>query len=1084
MAREPGVALEGSSSTSGGGDRRSLKLLMRQWEREWSEANGGLVPTHEDKKHDNKYTQLKSQSKLIDTKGKGSQSGLLLDNGRPSAMEMYSGGGAVRGSKITGSHLQLYGTMGSGVAVDSADGSFVFEGGHISLSAFHYVLLILMCGIPYAMFISCFSLFGFGALIFDYLVSNASLFYPLNYSACALAMGLYVFDASYWKHPLAVVLRRLLVAVAAFVLVFGGLVATEEYPYAPMLLLFCGAPMYWWLVKVRCLQSWPITDYLRALFLALCLLSLGTAALWVSWVASGNNWNLANKRRWMLQMRCCTELGELAQMLINGGYPDAASMLGAPDHLVLSYLNLTASVSTSSVWDGLRWPTSSNNVSLLGDPPLANGGYYRGSGVGLLEGAGVDETDCLVLPSQPCLSVLLFWSAPFTSAGAGMMAALLSSVLRRQLRAEQLSQSGVSAGARFFIVGVSLAAAALWISASISGAGMGVSRVVLLGMIVLVGVLSVLLDRLFGWQNMVRAIATKEPLARRMIRFFLTSDWSKAASIAVAAPLIGLAFGLSVVNQLVRVHVRHSVVLPNERATWTTPLVARHLQRLRAWNWSSVLRKVIVLSVFYLSCTVGVMKLTTFFMSWLVMQVSDMGLPMATAIFVTVGMTMFLLPPVPGAPVYMASGVLVTSAARDTLGYLPAILYAIAVGFCIKLCACAMQQKGFGGNLRRSVRVRAAVGINTPLMRAINVMMSEPGFTRGKVATLVGGPDWPTSVLMGILGQRLAPMVLGTTPVIFLVSPLTLAGAFMIQGPNEPYPALTNIALAMSSITQVGAGLAMLHYVERATHTMREQLEKLPYDLEVLALDQAEAEYAALYVELTSWQCAIVPWWARAVLVVGAVLGDLACLFATLFDSRCFLPFALYPDFATQVETNLHGDASNLVQPGGYMVLMAGVLSFGCRWLFQKWASRVVGEHYKQGRRAAAATRGRAATRGPPAKEVEASPGTNFSPGGRPSAFGCHVAAAAAAAAERASKHSPPPPEPDSFKPGPRPLCRTDSAALSRPTKEAPPRVSRRSRNSAASDGLLAPGSATATAAVGGGMVLGSADVAAAALVA
>ena len=102
------------------------------------------------------------------------------------------------------------------------------------------------------------------------------------------------------------------------------------------------------------------------------------------------------------------------------------------------------------------------------------------------------------------------------------------------------------------------------------------------------------------------------------------------------------------------------------------------------------------------------------------------------------------------------------------------------VGFCIKLCACAMQQVGFGSNLKKYVSVRSAVGINTDLMRAINVMMRQPGMTRGKVATLAGGPDWPTSVLMGILGQRLAPMVLGTTPVILLVAPLTAAGAFMI----------------------------------------------------------------------------------------------------------------------------------------------------------------------------------------------------------------------------------------------------------------------------------------------------------------
>ena len=40
---------------------------------------------------------------------------------------------------------------------------------------------------------------------------------------------------------------------------------------------------------------------------------------------------------------------------------------------------------------------------------------------------------------------------------------------------------------------------------------------------------------------------------------------------------------------------------------------------------------------------------------------------------------MFLLPPVPGAPVYMASGVLLTAVAEPQLGYWPAAFYAMGV---------------------------------------------------------------------------------------------------------------------------------------------------------------------------------------------------------------------------------------------------------------------------------------------------------------------------------------------------------------------------------------------------------------------
>ena len=130
---------------------------------------------------------------------------------------------------------------------------------------------------------------------------------------------------------------------------------------------------------------------------------------------------------------------------------------------------------------------------------------------------------------------------------------------------------------------------------------------------------------------------------------------------------------------------------------------------MRAWNWTSVLRKAIVLCATYMVLEVGVMRATTLFMSWLVHVVTPLPLYASTGIFVGVGLCMFLLPPVPGAPVYMASGVLLTAAARGQFGYAGACAYAIGVAYAIKLLACALQQKLIGANLRRSITVRPAV---------------------------------------------------------------------------------------------------------------------------------------------------------------------------------------------------------------------------------------------------------------------------------------------------------------------------------------------------------------------------------------
>ena len=47
------------------------------------------------------------------------------------------------------------------------------------------------------------------------------------------------------------------------------------------------------------------------------------------------------------------------------------------------------------------------------------------------------------------------------------------------------------------------------------------------------------------------------------------------------------------------------------------------------------------------------------------------------------------------------------------------------------------------------------------------------------VTILVGGPDWPTSVLCGILGLDLLPILLGTLPVFLLILPTVMGGAFL-----------------------------------------------------------------------------------------------------------------------------------------------------------------------------------------------------------------------------------------------------------------------------------------------------------------
>lgn len=51
--------------------------------------------------------------------------------------------------------------------------------------------------------------------------------------------------------------------------------------------------------------------------------------------------------------------------------------------------------------------------------------------------------------------------------------------------------------------------------------------------------------------------------------------------------------------------------------------------------------------------------------------------------------------------------------------------------------------------MRNSAKIRQLVQINSEGIRAMRLILSEKNTSVRKSAILVGGPDWPTSVLCG-----------------------------------------------------------------------------------------------------------------------------------------------------------------------------------------------------------------------------------------------------------------------------------------------------------------------------------------------
>ena len=262
------------------------------------------------------------------------------------------------------------------------------------------------------------------------------------------------------------------------------------------------------------------------------------------------------------------------------------------------------------------------------------------------------------------------------------------------------------------------------------------------------------------------------------------SNFAKAMLIVISLPLFPFFLALSMmIRQSRRVGLSlapQKRELDDEHKYFTA--AAWGMLKWLFSDITSVMTWCAYIAIFYFICDVGVGKGATLFLGWMISVMKDLSPSVVLFCFILLGVSMFLLPPVPGPPVYLTGGVLLVGSMEEQLGFWGAAFLCVFVCWFTKLLSCAMQQKLFGENLSNYVSVRYAVGINSLQMRAIRYCLMQPGLSPAKVAILCGGPDWPTSVLCGILRVPLHEALIGTSPVLVLYLCYTvLAGAFTLK---------------------------------------------------------------------------------------------------------------------------------------------------------------------------------------------------------------------------------------------------------------------------------------------------------------
>jgi uncharacterized membrane protein YdjX (TVP38/TMEM64 family) len=294
------------------------------------------------------------------------------------------------------------------------------------------------------------------------------------------------------------------------------------------------------------------------------------------------------------------------------------------------------------------------------------------------------------------------------------------------------------------------------------------------------------------------------------------------------------------------------------------------------------------------------------------------------------------------------------SLANESVGLATGTLIAIVIGSAAKLTACCGQY-GIGFLLGKSVKVQQLIGVDKVFTRSLEQILKTRGLGIGKVAILVGGPDWPTSVSCGILRLNIPQMLLGTLPVIIVsIAPQTLVGALLNKETDGVLALVSNAATGGAALAQAGAMLLAMYHITRTMEKDGDALmaQHRPEHDRVAELTRAEESYNKARAEVSRWASL---GRRRQALLSGATAlvmlsGFLLVADFILTEKVCFRKFSIRDKITESRELGgLDGNVLNVViLPMGAIVLglfaIAGVL----HWIYTKAVDREARAHLRR----------------------------------------------------------------------------------------------------------------------------------------
>ena len=544
-----------------------------------------------------------------------------------------------------------------------------------------------------ALYVAFFTKLGYGLVTYYYLSENVQGYAP--YLGLSLAIGaflLYLFDCYYWTSEIGVFFRKLFVGLIVLGTAVLTLFISGDYPYGPISLFIVLVAI--WLVMVGKVIYKDVNPKVYVSWLSgpLFFNAIVIFAAWLTWTF------LDEKNEWSLVI-------SLAEAEASGCEPNYDD-----------YSDLDCTDGNGGVC--FTADVESNTLTFAD---------------------GCDEM-CTEVYSG-CYNTFIIWVGPFLVSVGLVFLSFFATFLRSESSPEKESTKFAQIW-MFLLFG-------MWVGASLAGAGAGVSTT--LAALTLASFIAVAIFLAISYEQVERREQLKNIGDQLVEKYGNHFDIFRGLLIVTCTPVFLVYFFISFVIQRIRSINFFAYSRPDDNTQsmrniggtgWFTVEARRLVREFQSWNRTKVLTYAVYWGLAFMVLSVIVSQFTLLFLSWLIEKTSEMPLPTVTGILIAIGMLMFLLPPVPGVPIYLTLGIVIIPVGRATMGIVGSLVYAIGVSLCLKLFACTIQQKMIGGLLKHKVGVRQFCGVNSNLMRSMKLVLKQPGIGIAKVSILVGGPDW------------------------------------------------------------------------------------------------------------------------------------------------------------------------------------------------------------------------------------------------------------------------------------------------------------------------------------------------------